>query len=113
MGDAFGGQYPLIDAARGGNSLGLIKTLNAAIAIVGPDTKIIRGHGPISDRDNMIEFRDMLQGVHDRVSALVVEGLTLEQVIAAKPTADYDEQWMGSRGSDGFVTTAYNAISER
>ena len=113
MGDAFVGQYPIIDVSRGGSCLGLIETLNAAIALVGPDTKIIPGHGPITDRDDMIEFRDMLVGIHDRVSALVLEGLTLEQVIAAEPSADYDERWAGPRGSVGLITAAYNEINSQ
>ena len=55
----------------------------------------------------------MLLGIHDRVDALVAEGKTLEQVIAANPSADYDGRWMGGRGSRGIVTAAYNAIAPR
>jgi len=113
MGDAFVSHYPLIDTGRGGNLLGLIETLDAAITRVGPDTKIIPGHGPIADRDDLIEFRDMVVGIHDRVSALVVEGRTLEQIIAARPTADYDQRWAGPQGSEGIVRAAYNASTRR
>ena len=111
MGDAFVGQYPIIDTSRNGSYLGLIDTLNAAIAIVGPDTKIIPGHGPVAGRDDMIAFRDMLVGIHDRVSALVGAGQTLEQVVAAGPSAAYDGRWAGSRGSDGLIRVLYNEIS--
>jgi len=113
MGDVFVGQYPIIDVSRNGNYLGLIETLNAAITRIGPDTRIVPGHGPIADRDDVIAFRDMLLGLHDRVSALFEDGKTLEQVIAANPSADYDGRWAGGRGSRGIVTAAYNAIAAR
>ena len=57
----------------------------------------------------MIEFRDVIQDIHGRVSKLVDEGMTLEQVIAANPTADYDSRWAGPRGSRGIVTAAYQS----
>jgi cyclase len=110
MGDVFGGQYPLIDRARDGSFLGFIETVNAAIGIVEPDTKIMPGHGAIAGRNDLIEFRDMLQDIHGRISDLAQEGKTLEQVIAARPTADHDDKWAGPRGSDGLVTAAYNEI---
>ena len=110
MGDVFVGQYPIIDTSRRGTYPGLLESLNAAIALAGPNTKIIPGHGPIGDRDGMIEFRDMLRDIHDRVSKLKDEGLTLEQVLAANPTADYDNRWAGPRGSQGIVTAAYRSV---
>ena len=110
MGDVFVGQYPIIDPGRKGTYLGLLESLNAAIALAGPNTKIIPGHGPIGNRDGMIEFRDVLLDIHDRVSKLKDQGLTLEQVIAANPTADYDNQWAGPRGSQGIVTAAYRSV---
>jgi len=110
MGDTLVGHYPFIDSSRGGNYLGFIETLNAAITLAGPNTKVIPGHGPIADREDLIRFRDLVLDIYNRVSALVKEGRTLEQVIAAKPTADYDKKWAGPRGSDGIVTAAYNAV---
>ncbi len=113
MGDVFVGQYPIIDVSRGGSYLGLIETLNAAITLVGPNTRIIPGHGPIGERDDMIEYKNVLLDIHDRVSALVMEGKTLEEIIAAKPSAAHDEKWAGGRGSEGIVRAAYNEISRR
>jgi cyclase len=110
MGDVLVGHYPIIDPSRNGKLTGLIESLNVAITIVGPDTKIIPGHGPIADRDRLIEFRDMLLDIYARVSILVKEGKTLEQVITSNPTAIYDEKWAGPMGSRGLVTAAYNAI---
>jgi glyoxylase-like metal-dependent hydrolase (beta-lactamase superfamily II) len=113
MGDLFGGQYPLIDSARDGSYSGFIESVDAAIETVGTDTKIMPGHGAIAGRNDLIEFRDMLMDIHERVNALAAEGKTLEQVIAARPTADHDDKWAGPRGSDGLVTAAYNEITGR
>ena len=110
MGDVFVGQYPIIDVSRGGSYLGLIETLNAAIAIVGPDTKIIPGHGPVAGRDDMIAFRDMLLGLHERISVLAAEGQTLAQIIAASPSSNWDKRWAGPRGSQALIAAAYDEI---
>ncbi len=110
MGDVFVGQYPIIDVSRGGSYLGLIETLNAAIAIVGPDTKIIPGHGPVAGRDDMIAFRDMLLGLHERICVLAAEGETLAQIIAASPSSNWDERWAGPRGSQALIAAAYDEI---
>ncbi len=111
MGDVFVGQYPIIDVTRGGSYIGLIETLDTAIALVGPDTTVVPGHGPLSDRDGMIEYRNMLQDIYDRVRALISEGRTLEEVITANPSAAHDERWTGGRNADGIIRAAYREIS--
>ena len=84
MGDLFVGQYPGIDLQGGGSYLGLIENLNAAIALAGPDTRIVRGHGPVATRDHLIEYRDAVVSIYDRVKALVDDGMTLEEVVQAR-----------------------------
>ena len=59
------------------------------------ETIVIPGHGPIGNKSQLIEFRDMLISVRDKVSTLKNEGKSLEEVVAAKPTADYDAKWGG------------------
>ena len=59
------------------------------------ETIVIPGHGPIGNKSQLIEFRDMLISVRDKVSTLKKEGKSLEEVVAAKPTADYDAKWGG------------------
>lgn len=113
MGDVFVGHCLIIDPSRNGSYLGLLESLNAGIEHAGPDTKIIPGHGPIGDRKDMIEFRDVIQDIHNRVSALVDEGMTLEQVIAANPTADYDGRWAGPRGSRAIINAAYQSVQDQ
>jgi len=83
-------QYPNIDRANGGSLPGLINALNAVIASAGPNTKIVPGHGPVVDRAAVVAHRDMVIAIRDKVAALVREGKTQAQVIAARPTADFD-----------------------
>jgi glyoxylase-like metal-dependent hydrolase (beta-lactamase superfamily II) len=89
------GYFPFIDYNTGGNITGAIRAAEANIARVTDKTIIIPGHGPVGDKTQLIEFRDMLVTVHEKVAALKKEGKTLEEVVAAKPTADYDAKWGG------------------
>jgi cyclase len=111
MGDVFVGQYPIIDITRGGTYLGLIKTLNAAIVLVEPDTTIVPGHGPISERVDMIDYRDMLQDIYDRVAALHSAGQSLPAIIASRPSEDHDQRWAGGRGSESIIRAAYREVA--
>lgn len=85
--------YPFIDLANGGTLDGTIAALGVAIGMAGPDTKIIPGHGGLSTREDVMAFRDMLIDIRARVAPLVAEGMTYEQVAAARPTAAYDAEW--------------------
>ncbi len=85
--------YPVIDVGNGGTAAGTLEALALVIDMAGPDTLLIPGHGEVSTREDVIEFRDMIVEVERRVSELVDDGLTLEQVVAAEPTADLDERW--------------------
>jgi glyoxylase-like metal-dependent hydrolase (beta-lactamase superfamily II) len=87
--------YPNIDRANGGSLKGMLDGLNQVIALAGPATKIIPGHGAIVDRAAVASHRDMIMAIRDRVSPLVKKGATVEQVIAAKPTSDFDSKVPG------------------
>ncbi|MGB8673709.1 MAG: MBL fold metallo-hydrolase [Candidatus Acidiferrales bacterium] len=101
-------QYPNIDRVNGGSLQGLLDGLGLVIGMAGPDTKIIPGHGPIVSRKEVLAHRDMVLGVRDRVAALIAEGKTQEQAIAARPTADYDAGIANaSQRREGFVTQVY------
>jgi len=100
--------YPGVDAANGGTVAGTIAALDAIIALAGPSTRIVPGHGVVSSRDDVIEFRGMVAEVRDRISALIRQGMTLEQVVAANATADLDERW----GSfERFLPGFYEALA--
>jgi cyclase len=111
--------YPFIDAPNGGTVDGYIKALNNIIAITVPSnvneggTMVIPGHGRLSDEQDVIEYRDMLTIVRDRIREYVKRGMTLEQVRAAKPTLDFDARygldtdfWSTAR----FIETIYNQM---
>ncbi len=95
LGDVFRTtSYPIIDVYNGGTVAGTIKALDMAIAMAGPNTKIIPGHGlAVVDRRAVMEFRDMLVDIRDRVRALIASGKTLDDVMAARLTANYDARW--------------------
>jgi glyoxylase-like metal-dependent hydrolase (beta-lactamase superfamily II) len=101
--------YPFIDQANGGSIQGEINALNRILDLAVPaheqegGTYVISGHGRVCDEADVLEYRDMVTIVRDRIQDMVKRGMTIDQVKAAKPTLDYDRHY----GSDtGFVTTA-------
>lgn len=96
----FNGFYPYIDEGTG-TVAGLIEACREILAIVDEDTKIIPGHGPLADRDAVIAYRTFLQGVHDTLAPMVARGMTAEEIQAANPLAEWEEEW-----GDGYFDTA-------
>ena len=101
--------YPVIDTNNGGTLAGTIEALGTIIGLAGPDTTIIPGHGTPSRREDVIAFRDMVLDVSARVSQLVGEGKSYEEVAAASPTAAYDDIW-GS--PERFLTALYQQLAD-
>ena len=103
-------QYPNVDRTNGGSVQGVIDGLNVVIALAKPTTKIVPGHGPVVDKDAVAAHRDMILTIRDRVSALIAQGKSQEEVIAAKPLADLDArarvQQAGTTG-DRFLGQVY------
>jgi glyoxylase-like metal-dependent hydrolase (beta-lactamase superfamily II) len=91
--------YPFIDYSTGGNIKGMIKAAEANVGKATDKTIVIPGHGKIAGKAELTEYRDILVSIYERVAALKEEGRSLEEIIAAKPTAAYDSEWAGS-----FVT---------
>ena len=101
-------QYPNIDRANGGSLNGMLDGLGLVIGLAGPNTKIVPGHGPVVGRAEVMAHRDMLLAIRDRVSQLVSEGKTQEEVIAAHPTSEYDARVPNSKETtDRFLTQLY------
>ncbi|MCB1195154.1 MBL fold metallo-hydrolase [bacterium] len=101
MGDHFfNGIYPFIDLDSGGNVQGMIDNVKQLIAIIPPGAKIIPGHGPLADIDDLKRFHDMLVQCADIVQQSIRDGKTLEEVKAAGLPASIEEQWGG-----GFLST--------
>ena len=119
-GDIFSpARYPRFDRVRGGSIAGVIEGLNRIIDLAIPGerqeggTVVIPGHGRISDETEVANYRDMVTIVRDRVAALVGTGMTLEQVLAAKPTFDYDGIYSDAAGGstgDRFVAAVYRDL---
>jgi glyoxylase-like metal-dependent hydrolase (beta-lactamase superfamily II) len=115
-------RYPMFDSARGGGIDGIIEGLNRILDIAIPGenqtggTVVIPGHGRLADETDVANYRDMVTIVRDRVQALVAAGQSLEQVVAARPTRDYDgiysNEAIGWTGED-FVAAVYADLKAR
>ena len=89
----FNGLYPFIDYSSGGTPDGVIAAADRVLAIADDNTKIIPGHGPLSNKAELNVYREMLATVTGRIKALLKQGKKLDDILAAKPTADFDERW--------------------
>jgi glyoxylase-like metal-dependent hydrolase (beta-lactamase superfamily II) len=99
MGDVFfSTQYPFIDVANGGSIGGTIAAIDIALPLMNAETIIIPGHGPVSNRAELVSYRDMLTGVARSLQGLIDAGKSLEEAIAAAPTSEWDEHW-----GNGFI----------
>lgn len=87
--------YPNIDRANGGSLPGMIAGIDKAIGLCNADTKVVPGHGEITDRNGLMAHRDMIIAIRDKIAPMVAQGKSLQEVIAAKPTADYDAKVPG------------------
>jgi glyoxylase-like metal-dependent hydrolase (beta-lactamase superfamily II) len=114
--------YPVIDAGRGGTFTGVLDALNRIIDLTVPadwqegGTMVIPGHGRLADEADLVEYRDMMTIVRDRIQALIKTGLTLEQVRAAGITRDYDVRYGATAGpwtTDMFVEAAFRDLSRQ
>lgn len=111
-GDVFNmNSYPVIDLARGGHVNGIIEALNRIIDLAISEqfteggTRVVPGHGRICDEFEVVEYRDMVTIVRDRVQAMIRKGMTLDQIKAARPTLDFDPRY-GSQTGAGTTSTA-------
>jgi glyoxylase-like metal-dependent hydrolase (beta-lactamase superfamily II) len=103
--------YPVVDLSNGGSLAGILEGLRATIDRAGPDTKIIPGHGPVTDRKALIAQRDLILALRDKVASLVAQNKTLEEVVAAKLTADIDPQIpQGEETSERFIKWLYAEV---
>lgn len=89
--------YPYIDQANGGSFLGTLQAHELLLDLADADTKILPGHGVLTDRETVREVRDMLVVIRDRVVQAILDGMTLEEAQASDMTAEYDERWQSDR----------------
>lgn len=94
LGDTFwNGHYPFIDTSSGGSIDGMIRATRENLAAIGEKSLIIPGHGPLADKPALQRYLDMLVDVREKIAALKQAGRTLAEVVEARPSAAYDEQW--------------------
>jgi glyoxylase-like metal-dependent hydrolase (beta-lactamase superfamily II) len=112
MGDTFfNGGYPFVDVSSGGNVNGVIGIADRVLAACAPTTIIIPGHGPVADCAALKRYRDVVASVRDRVQAQMAQGRTLEQIRAAKPSAEFDATWgRGFIRPDVFVELVWRSL---
>jgi len=108
--------YPIVDGPNGGTVKGTLAALQKILDLAGPNTKILPGHGVVVTRDQIASFRDAVAEAQNRVSALIKQGMTLPQVVAANPTADLVPKFAttgdppNAMATERFLTLFYNAL---
>jgi glyoxylase-like metal-dependent hydrolase (beta-lactamase superfamily II) len=112
---------PMIDRARGGTIDGLIAALNMALDLVIPaptqerGTMIVPGHGRLADEHDLLEYRDMVVIIRDRVAKMIERGMPLDQVRAARPALEYEPRWGADSGpwtTAMFIDAVYNSLKD-
>lgn len=105
--------YPFVDIINGGTLEGLLAGLEKTIDLCGPGTKVIPGHGPIVDRNALMAQRDLILSTRDRMLPLIAQGMTFDQVLAARLTADSQTPVPeGAESADQFIWWMYVQLTE-
>lgn len=102
--------YPNIDVPGGGAIDGMIAGANYVIAHADAQTKIVPGHGNVTDRTGVMEYRDMLQTARDRIAKAKASGMTQQQVVDADLLADLDKRWKPGAGPSRFPINVYLSV---
>ncbi len=116
MGDTYfaGGRFPFIDTASGGSIDGLISAVGDALKVMDADTKVIPGHGALSNRDEVRAYGDALKSMRDAVAALMEQGRSKDQILAARPIRWWAESWNQNDAAEtNFVETLYFSLGGR
>jgi glyoxylase-like metal-dependent hydrolase (beta-lactamase superfamily II) len=114
-GDVYNGNYPAINA---GDSQGLMDNWNFIIELTDSNTKIIPGHGQIFTKADVIALRDAMLTIYDRMRRMIAEGMTFDQVKAARPTREFDARFSVEqegrnelRTTDAWLKGTYDMLS--
>ncbi len=115
MGDIyFNGTYPFIDLAAGGSINGMITAVRRIAQMCDQNTKVIPGHGHLSNKTELLAYLKMLVSVRDRISKEIKAGKSLDAVIASQPTRDLDEKWgKGFMKPELFVKIVYENLTSK
>lgn len=108
----FAGLYPFIDTSAHGSVNGVIDAAQNVLSIINDDTKVIPGHGPLSNRAELRAYVDMLISLRAKISKKISDGKSLEEIQRTKPTQEFDEKWgHGMLTPDQFVQILYKDLS--
>ncbi len=113
MGDVFNNSgYPFIDADNGGDLAGMIAFCQAVHDAIDDNTKVIPGHGPVTDRAKLARYIEVLTIVQGRVQALIDDGKSLQEIMAAKPTAEFDTEFQANEMMlPSFLSRVYASLT--
>ncbi len=112
MGDVFNNAgYPFIDVDSGGSIDGMINFCQQTLNISTEDTIVIPGHGPVTNIATLTSYIAMLKTVRDRVALMIADGKSMEEVVSAKPTADFDKDFGTESASLGFVNRVFTSLT--
>jgi len=107
----FVGMYPFIDIEHGGSINGMIDATNRILGMIDDNTRIIPGHGVLTDKHGLISYRDMLTNIRDRIQSQINAGKTLEEIKFSQPTQAFDSEWGGGFiKPDIFVGIVYQSL---
>ncbi len=107
-------RYPYIDINSGGHINGVLKTLERIIFLADGDTKIIPGHGSLSNKEELMAYRNVLMTCRDRIQKAIKAGKTLEEIQASDITKEWDESWGGGFiNPTSFRKTLYTNLKEQ
>lgn len=115
MGDTFfNGRFPFIDTATGGSIDGVIDAAGRALAVMDAETRVIPGHGSVTTRETLRDYRDRLRSMRDAVAELVDGGLSLEEIQARRPIRDHAQAWgQNLEAEESFVATIHHGVTGR
>ena len=112
MGDVFNNAgYPFIDVDSGGSIDGMINFCQQTLNISTEDTIVMPGHGPVTNIATLTSYIAMLKTVRDRVALMIADGKSMEEVVSAKPTADFDKDFGAESASLGFVNRVFTSLT--
>lgn len=109
----FNGIYPFIDNSSGGSINGVINSVDQILMLANEETKIIPGHGNLSNKQELLNYRDMLIEIRQKIQEYIDQGLSIEEILALNPTANFDEKWgKGFLTSEQFTRIVYQDLTE-
>jgi cyclase len=110
LGDVYNNAgYPFVDADNGGSLSGVIEFCESVLKEIDENSIVVPGHGPVARYQDLVDYVSMLTTIRDRVQALIRSGATLQQVVAARPTSEWDEK----KGNPAnFLNRAYASLSK-